>query len=363
MGGGPDKETLVIVSPGADISSQVTALQQTYPHFTITVLDGTKPPDELKQQLTPLWKSMTIYAALGNLPPTPDLVPNLKLIHLFFAGVDSVISHPILTDSEIPITTASGVHGPPISEWILGATLFLSKSLNVTYDNQRSHHWGSVTHRSIYGSHTDWVNKRVGIAGYGSIGRQVARVFNALGAKVVAYTAGPRSTQESRRDKGYIVPRTGDPEGSIPEAWFSGTSSTELNTFVSAELDCLICCLPLTPSTRGLFGRKEFELMKKANGKPSFFVNISRGAIVRQDELTECLNDGTLAGAALDVADPEPLPEGNKLWDAKNLLLSPHVSALGKEYMGRAMDILVLNIKRLEKGGELVNEVKRKRGY
>ena len=204
----------------------------------------------------------------------------------------------------------------------------------------------------------------MGIAGYGSIGRQVARVFVAMGSEVVAYTAGARATAEARRDQGYIVPGTGDAEGVYPSAWFSGTSMEALYTFLRAELDCLIICLPLTDATRHLLGREEFEVLKEGNGgKGCFLVNISRGGIVRQGELVECLNDGTLAGAALDVTEPEPLPEGDELWDAKNVIISPHVSGLGREYMGRAYDVLMVNLGRLENGKPLVNEVKRKRGY
>ena len=185
-----------------------------------------------------------------------------------------------------------------------------------------------------------------------------------MGSEVVAYTASPRTTGESRRDDGFIVPGTGDREGEYPVAWFSGTDKESLGTFLSAGLDCLVVSLPLTDMTRGLLGRREFELLKSGNeGKGCFLVNISRGPILRQGELVECLNDGTLSGAALDVTDPEPLPEGDALWDAKNVLISPHVSGLGKEYMGRAYDVLMVNLGRLEKGEALVNEVRRKRGY
>ena len=185
-----------------------------------------------------------------------------------------------------------------------------------------------------------------------------------MGAEVVAYTASARTTGEARKDKGFIVPGTGDPEGRWPKAWFSGMGREALYTFLRARLDCLIICLPLTDATRGLLGREEFEVLKEGNdGKGCFLVNISRGGIVRQGELVECLNDGTLEGAALDVTTPEPLPEGDALWDAKNVIVSPHVSALGKEYMGRAYDVLMLNLDRFEKGEALVNEVRRKRGY
>lgn len=129
----------------------------------------------------------------------------------------------------------------------------------------------------------------------------------------------------------------------------------------------MIICLPLTKSTTHLFGTKEFEILKEGSTdkEGAYVVNISRGKIIKQDELVDALNGGVLKGAVLDVTDPEPLPEDDRLWDAKNVVVSPHVSALGKEYMSRAYDVLMLNLARLsgvEEGG-LVNEVRRGRGY
>jgi lactate dehydrogenase-like 2-hydroxyacid dehydrogenase len=90
----------------------------------------------------------------------------------------------------------------------------------------------------------DRVGKRVGILGYGSIGRQVARVATAMGMDVIAYTASPRKTPESRRDGGWIVPGTGDPEGVLPSAWYSGKE--DLHEFLRQEIDLLVVGVPLT---------------------------------------------------------------------------------------------------------------------
>ena len=291
---------------------------------------------------------------------------SLKFIQLFSAGVDRFAKHPIYTDSDIPFTTVSGIHGPPISEWVLGTCLTFSKHLYIMHDWQREHQYGGPSGpagRRALGGTTDWVGKRIGIAGYGSIGRQIARVFVAMGSEVVAYTASPRSTPESRRDKGYIVPGTGDAEGQYPTAWFSGTSKESLSTFLRSGLDALVISLPLTPSTEHLFGKAEFEVIKSAHPKGTFLINISRGKIVNQPDLIAALNDDTLKGAALDVTTPEPLPKDDPLWDAKNCIVTPHISALGTEYMTRAYDVLMTNLERLGKGEGLVNEVNRRRGY
>ena len=123
----------------------------------------------------------------------------------------------------------------------------------------------------------------------------------------------------------------------------------------------------MTASTTHLFGREEFEILKEGSTdkEGAYIVNISRGKIIKQDELVDALNEGVVKGAVLDVTDPEPLPEGDRLWDARNVLVSPHVSGLGKEYMSRAYDVLTLNLGRLggEVEGGLVNEVRRGKGY
>lgn len=166
------------------------------------------------------------------------------------------------------------------------------------------------------------------------------------------------------------MPGTGDPDGSIPTAWYSGTEKTSLHTFLASGLDALIISLPLTPATRHLFGAEEFRILgnsgsskAKAAGQKAFLINIARGPILDQQALITALNDEVLAGAALDVTDPEPLPKDDPLWDAKNVIITPHVSGLGREYSDRAYDLFVTNWKRHEKGERMFNLVDRKKGY
>lgn len=338
--------------------------------------------------------------------------------------MDRFANHPIIKDSDIAVTTSSGIHGAPITEWIVMTTLIASRHYAVEYEWQKEHHWG--TERRMLNGGTDWVNKTVGIAGYGSIGRQgellllqlltvtiavhlysflllppfiplthrnsesdsriywqlyfpgeptdespAARVFSALGARIHAYTASPRPTPSSRADHGYFVPGTGDPDGSLPSAWYSGADKTSLRTFLASGLDALIVAVPLTPSTQHLFGADEFALLASAGGSPKaqaagqkpFLINIARGAVLDQPALVTALNDGVLGGAALDVTDPEPLPKDDPLWDAKNVIITPHVSSMGIEYRDRAFDLFVTNWKRHERGEKMFNLVDRRKGY
>lgn len=317
-----------------------------------------------------------------------------------------------IASSKIPITTASGIHGPPIAEWVLASVLGLTRQSFTMHKWQSQRHWGKPQEiPGGMGGMSDWHGKTIGLAGYGGIGRHgtffhvfrykllsitanhhdarestltllrssttVARVFHGLGASVHVYTASPRSTPEARRDTGYFLKNTGDPDGTIPAAWFSGTTPEALHTFLRSGLDLLVIALPLTKKTEGLFGKDELKALREGwdakqakteaggpnPGKGPILANIARGKILSQPALIQALNDGTLRGAALDVTDPEPLPEDSDLWAAKNLVLTPHVSGLGREYFGRAAGVWEENVRRLRTGERLVNEVERGRGY
>lgn len=125
--------------------------------------------------------------------------------------------------------------------------------------------------------------------------------------------------------------------------------------------------LPLTPSTANLVSTEEIKLLaahtNADNGQKCFIVNISRGRVLDQPALISALNTGLLGGAALDVTVPEPLPIDDPLWDAKNVTISPHISALEMEYDSRAYDLLMTNLARKEKGEKMFNLVDRAKGY
>lgn len=220
----------------------------------------------------------------------------------------------------------------------------------------------------------DKAGQRLGILGYGSIGRQVARISKAMGMDVIAYTASPRTTPESKHDRGFILPGTGDPDGSIPSAWYSGLDKKSLHNFLSQDIDHLLVSVPLTEETRHFIAAEEMEILGKKRN--AFISNISRGQIINQADLITYLrkyndNDpldgkdggGGLRGAALDVTDPEPLPKDDPLWDAPNCIITPHISGLNTEYVDRAFQVLEVNLDKREKEEKLINVVDRKRGY
>lgn len=174
----------------------------------------------------------------------------------------------------------------------------------------------------------------------------------------------------------------GDPDGIFPDKWFSGKTKEELHTFLGSGLDWLVVSTPLTPGTKYLLGKEEFQLLfdssppqtrtfidaETGNSEPrgrTFISNIARGPVINTDALIEALENGLIRGAALDVTDPEPLPDGHKLWKTKNVVVTPHVSGASTRYNERVLAILEENLGRLGKGGTggLVNRVSRREGY
>ncbi|SLM39158.1 NAD(P)-binding domain [Lasallia pustulata] len=373
MGGGPDRkpEHLLVILPFPEPTEIFDRIRKNYPHIKITfrMLLFTDSPWEGREEIPKeLYHDATILATLSALPPSPEDCPNLHLIHVFSAGTNHIQSSPIYTSTSIPLTTSSGIHGPQISEWVLLTALVHSHHYNKLHDLQRAHKWGtdpdpSEGMRSMH----DNVGQRLGVLGYGSIGRQVGRVSQAMGMDVIAYTASARSTPEAKKDHGFIVPGTGDPDGSIPSAWYSGMDKASLHRFLSQDIDHLLVSVPLTKQTTHFLGAEEFAILGK---RRAFVSNISRGQILDQDALIAALEkgadkeaEGGLRGAALDVTDPEPLPQDHPLWEAPNCIITPHVSGLGTAYVDRAFQVLELNLERMERGEELINLVDRKRGY
>ncbi|TAQ90529.1 hypothetical protein B7494_g1144 [Chlorociboria aeruginascens] len=355
----PEGEHILAVLPFPEPTELIAKLKEKHPNTKFTyvtrphVFDDTKAPDEL-------FKEATVLCTLSALPASADLAPKLKFIHFFSAGTDHIQKHPIYTHSKIPLTTSSGIHGPTIAEWVIMQILAHAHREKLLLQWQKERKWGNRE----FGFIRDLVGQRLGVLGYGSIGRQSARAAKAMGMDIIAYTASPRKTPESKKDTGYIVPHTGDPNGTLPSAWYSGLDKPSLHKFLSQDIDILLVSVPLTSATRHFLGAEEFAILGKKN---TFVVNISRGSILQQDDLIAALKkpqeEGGLRGAALDVTDPEPLNEDSELWGLQNVAITPHISGLGTTYAERSFEILDRNLGNLEKGEKLINLVDRKRGY
>ncbi|PWW72267.1 hypothetical protein C7212DRAFT_286555 [Tuber magnatum] len=314
-------------------------------HFGIP--DDSPRLSELLRQATVLLVDWTL--------PNIEQVPNLKIVQLSISGFDRVVKQPLYTDTGITFCTSNGIYSTKIAEHVFLTLLSIRNSFDQLLSQQHSRIWDDIA----YPRPKDLSGTTIGILGYGSIGRQVARIASGLGMKIHAYTASPRPTPASRADRGYILPGTGDRNGQLPDAWFSGTDKPSLHTFLSG-VDVLVCSLPLTDLTRHMLSTAEFEILGR---RKAYVVNVSRGGIIDHDALTKALKAGLLAGASLDVTEPEPLPTDSELWTMRDVVITPHISGTGRGYVARVVDLLEANLERLSAGESMFNVVKRGRGY
>lgn len=256
-----------------------------------------------------------------------ELAGKVDWVHVAAAGVDRPL-FPKLVESSAVLTNAAGVFDRPMAEWVLMCILAYVKEFfdNLGYQRERR-----------------WVNREVGvlegqkalIIGAGGVGRDIAYVLGRVGMEV-------RGVARSRRD--------GDPDfGTIHPIG-------ELAELLPGA-DYVICALPLTPATQGLFGAREFALMKPT----ARFINVGRGASVDEEAMISALVEGQIAGAALDVFVTEPLPPDSPLWDLPNVYVSPHMSGSGFEE--RLAIQFLDNLRRWKDGRPLLNVVDKRLGF
>ncbi len=259
------------------------------------------------------------------------LAPNVKWVHSMSAGIEGIM-FPALIESPVPLTNGRGVFARSLGEFALASMLFFAKRMREMVDNQAAGKWVDLTIEEIHG-------KTVGVVGYGELGRAGAVRAHALGANIFALRRRPELNE-------------GDP---IVSKSFSMDERLEM----LAECDFVLCAAPLTPQTRGLIGEAELKAMKKT----AVIINIGRGPVIVESALIQALQQGWIRGAALDVFDVEPLPEGHPFYSLENVLLSPHCADHTPTWTEEAMEFFLENFERFRAGEPLLNITDKKNGY
>jgi phosphoglycerate dehydrogenase-like enzyme len=267
-----------------------------------------------------------------------ELVPQLRWIALASAGADHMLRAGLVRPSSAVVTTANGVHAVPISEYALSTMLMWSRHWPHMLDMKRDHIWADPDERirlraqELFGS-------TLGVIGLGAIGRRIAQLGRAFGMRVLAV----------RRS---VAPGDTDPD--VDEL----LPSARLGDLLAGS-DYAVISLPSTPESHHLLGAEQLRQMKPT----AFLVNIARGEIIDEQALIQALQDGTIAGAALDVFETEPLPTESPLWTLPNVIMSSHVSGISDRYSQRLTDLLLDNLARFREGRPLRNVVDPARGY
>jgi phosphoglycerate dehydrogenase-like enzyme len=291
-----------------------------------------------------------LYA--GSPPRDLARAPALRWVQLHMAGVNALADHPLYTKTTLPLTTTSGVHAATIAEYAMTMLLALAHRVPRMVEWQGRGGWPPDEQRWPLFVPAEVRGATLGIIGYGSIGRELARIAkSAFAMTVLASKRDP----SRRADDGYALPGTGDPEGLLPDEWLG---PDELDSLL-ARSDVVVLCAPLTPETRGLIGAKALARMKPS----AFFINVGRGASVDEAALADALRERRIAGAAVDVFDREPPPAGHPLYAVDSAIVSPHVSGFLPSYDEKCSVLFAENLRRFLAGAPLLNLVDRARGY
>jgi phosphoglycerate dehydrogenase-like enzyme len=240
--------------------------------------------------------------------------PKLRWLQGTSAGMGQPAQRMGLIDTDVIVTTASGVHGGALSEFVFAALLGRSRAFDQLRTWKREHHWQRFTADELAG-------KTLTLVGAGRIGSQITRVAKAFDMRVIA------------------VGRTGGPERGLTLGVDEYRTTADLHEALR-EADVVVIVAPHTGETDHLIGAAEFAVMKPG----VWFVNIGRGAVVDEAEMIERLGDGSIGFAALDVFQTEPLPGNSPLWDMPNVLISPHCSANAPRENERITDIFIRNL-------------------
>lgn len=283
--------------------------------------------------------------------PAPEDAPMLRWIQLNSAGLERAMQHPVVKTGAVQVTSASGIHAQQIANYCLMMMLAFNYKLPAMMRYQQRAEWPDDKF-SIF-KPVDMAKQTLGLVGYGSIARELARLAQTLGMRVLATKRDIKKTAETRTD--YVQEGTGDSDGSIPERIYP---SETLPSMVG-ECDYLVVTVPLTDQTRHMVDAAVLDAMKPN----AVLINIARGAVVDEQALIHALQTGTIGGAGLDVFEKEPLPADSPLWQMDNVIISPHVSGNSDDYLDKAADLFAENLKRYLDNKPLYNQLDRDEGY
>jgi phosphoglycerate dehydrogenase-like enzyme len=334
-------EVLVTVQFSEKLVNQLSAIS---PKINLTAM----PAQKASEIPAEIWaRTEVLYT--GHVLPELDQVPSLRWIQFHFAGIDRYINEPILQKDGLQITTLSGAAAPQMAEHVLAMMLALGRKLPALLANQKKSEWPKDRFERF--SPFEVNGKTIGIIGYGSIGRQIARLLQPFGVTILA----TKRNGFDPRDEGYAAEGIGDPQGDFVHRLYPPQA---LRSMVK-ECNFIIVTVPMTPETNNLVNAAVFDILKPG----AYLIDVSRGGVVNHNDLIDALKNNKLAGAALDVFPEEPLPRSSALWQNPNVIITPHVSGGSESYNERAAALFSENILRYLSTLQLYNLFDRKRGY
>ena len=313
-------------------------------HYVLRNLDAIRPAAEIfisndletLEQHAPEAEIILFSGLTGNAVRFEEVwkrAQKVKWVHSLAAGVEKLAADGF-AESAVPLTTARGVFKRSLAEFVVLGMLYFYKRVRRLVDCQRAHRWDDFL--------VDWLpGKVMGVVGYGEIGRECARLAKALGVKIYAMRRKPELSKD-------------DP---ILDRIFAADQLKDM----LRQVDVLVAAAPLTPETRHMLGEAEFAAMKPS----AIVMNVGRGPVIDERALVRALEQGRIAGAALDVFETEPLAPDHPFWDMENVLISPHCTDRTRDpdWLDLTAQCFIENFWRYIKGEPLKNVVDKKAGY
>jgi phosphoglycerate dehydrogenase-like enzyme len=302
-----------------------------------TSSDGDGPRGSSDEVMSAIPKA-DVYLGFGI--PRPLFLPakRLRWVHSAAAGVGNAL-YPEMRNGTVVLTNSAGVHAIPIAEYILAATLYFFRGLDIAVDQQRRCEWNKQPFVGDASPLREIGEARVLVVGAGGIGSEAARRLSALGAHCIGV----------RRRASLGAP-----------AGFENAIGFESIDDQLPTTDVIVLSAPLTDETRGLLSARRLDRLPSS----AIVINVARGALLDEAALIDRLRSGRLRGAALDVFDEEPLAAESPLWQLRSVLVTPHVSPVSPgRFWTRELDLFLENWHRFVRGDPLRNVVDKQAGY
>ena len=315
--------SLVISLPAPE--EHVERLRRAFPEIEITRTE----PDQLVDALA----TADAVAAWKIPEEAIARATRLKWVHRGAAGVEDLLT-ATMAESDIILTNSSGVHASNIAEHVMACMLAFARRLPKLLAMQKEHAWNGKRVIGVF----ELTGQSVTLAGLGDIGQAVAKRASAFDMRTIGVRRHPS------------LPRPDHVETMLGMDRFHEALSSA---------DHVVNSLPFTPATERLFDADAFAAMRHG----AFFYNVGRGRTVDQDALVAALRSGRLGGAALDVTDPEPLPDDSPLWDMDNVIITQHTAGRTPHMWSRVFRLIETNLERYQAGDRLLNVVNIEEGY
>jgi phosphoglycerate dehydrogenase-like enzyme len=322
----------------------VNQLQQISPRLRVSV-SAAKRAEDIPSDL---WERCEVLYT-GQILPSLEQAPRLHWIQFHFTGIDHALQAPIMQKPDLLVTTSSGATAPQMAEYVLTMLLLFGRKVPALLANQKKADWPKDRWERF--SPRELRNSTVGLVGYGSINRQVARLLREFGATVLA---SKRDVMHPA-DKDYAPEGTGDPEGDLVHRLYPAQALKSM----LKECDFAVVAVPLNTETRGMINTEVLSAMKP----DAFLIDVSRGGVIDHAALVKALQEHKIAGAALDVFPEEPLPANSPLWQMPEVIITPHIAGNSPNFNERTAALFAENLERYLNNQPLYNLFDPSRGY